>query len=228
MTDDDDPTDVPDAADALDAAEAADLDAREHTRDAPVVPLPGTGEPARLLGGDRNSTKARVYLVRRGDREFVVKSSEGCGWFARWLLRRESKAISRMPRLRCLPVVLETKPDRVVTEWVGGRDLFDFRRRGLTEPRCAALEEAIAELHAAGFAHGDLGRHDIVFRDDGTVALLDFATAIGPGCPPLLWRILLPLWKRTDRARVARITSRYRKVREDRREMRRLAQSDRH
>ena len=200
---------------------APDLDARAHTRDAPTVALPATGEPARLLGGDRNSTKARVYLVRRGDLEVVVKTSDGCGWLARWLIARESRALSMLPPLPCLPTVLETTPTTVVTEWVGGRDLFDFRKRGLSEARCVALETAIAQLHAAGFAHGDLGRHDIVFRDDGSVVLLDFATAVGRGCPSILWRLLLPIWKATDRGRVARIAARGRRVRDERRGKRR-------
>ena len=198
------------------------LAARAHTRDAATVELPGTGERARLLGGDRNATKARVYLVERDGREVVVKSSAGCGWFARWLLSREAAAMAQMPRLRCLPIILSTSATTVVTVWVEGRDLFDFRKRGLSEARCAALTQAIEELHAAGFAHGDLGRHDIVFRDDATVALLDFATAIAPGCPPLLWRLLLPVWKATDRGRVARIVARGRRIREERR-ARRLA-----
>ena len=149
--------------------------------------------------------------VPRGTRGLAVavKTSAGRGLVARWLLRREARIFAALPRLDCVPRVLEARPDRVVTEWVDGTELFDLRREGFTAAQAAALERAVAELHAAGFAHGDLGRHDVIFRADGGVTFVDFATGIGPGCPPVLWRVLLPLWQRTDRGRVARLNRRY-------------------
>ena len=102
-----------------------------------------------------------------------------------------------------------------------GRDLFEYRKLGFTARRAKALEDAVAALHAAGFAHGDLGRHDVIFRPDGTAVLFDFATAVGPGTPPLLWRLLLPLWKTIDRRRVRRLVGRYTEIREKRRAARR-------
>lgn len=168
-------------------------------------------DPA-LVGGDRNATKAHVFREERDGRPVAVKTSAGRGFVARWLLRRESRIFAAMPRLDCVPRVLEARPDRVVTEWVDGTELFDLRFAGFTAAQASALERAVAELHAAGFAHGDLGRHDVIFRGDGGVSLIDFATGIGPGCPPVLWRLLLPLWRRTDRARVARLVRRYRKL----------------
>lgn len=182
-------------------------------------PAPGHDADVRageLVGGDRNATKARVYREERGGRRVAVKTSAGAGFVARWLLRRESRVFAALPPLGCVPRVLETRPDRVVTEWVDGTELFDLRLDGFTEAQVAALEAAIAELHAAGFAHGDLGRHDVIFRADGGVTFIDFATAVGPGCPRLVWRLLLPFWKRTDRNRVARLVERYRKVRRQR------------
>ena len=177
------------------------------------MPSPNApGVPPALVGGDRNATKAHVFREERDGRPVAVKTSAGRGFVARWLLRRESRLFAAMPPLDCVPRVLEARPDRVVTEWVDGTELFDLRLAGFTPEQAAALERAVAELHAAGFAHGDLGRHDVIFRADGGVSLIDFATGIGPGCPPLLWRILLPLWRRTDRGRVARLVARYRKL----------------
>ncbi|MCE9635917.1 MAG: phosphotransferase [Planctomycetes bacterium] len=179
---------------------------------------PNVGSPpaGRLVGGDRNATKARVYVEERDGRRVAVKTSVGAGFVARWLLRRESRIFAALPPLGCVPSVLETRPDRVVTAWVDGTELFDLRLDGFTEAQAAALEAAIAELHAAGFAHGDLGRHDVIFRPDGGVTFIDFATAVGPACPRLLWRVLLPFWKRTDRGRVARLVERYRKIHRER------------
>lgn len=166
----------------------------------------------RLVGGDRNATKARVFRETRDGRAVAVKTSEGAGLIARWLLRREAAVVGSMPRLDCVPRVVECGPSRVVTEWVDGTELFDLRYCGFTADQAAALERAAAELHAAGFAHGDLGRHDVIFRADGGVTFLDFATGVGPGCPPVVWRLLLPVWQRTDRRRVARLVGRYRAI----------------
>jgi hypothetical protein len=34
---------------------------------------------------------------------------------------------------------------------------------------------------------------------------------VGPGCPPLLWRLLLPVWKRRDKTRIGKMIRRYRR-----------------
>lgn len=167
---------------------------------------------SRLVGGDRNRTKARVYREVRDGRAVAVKTADGAGWAARWLLRREARLFARLPRLDCVPRVLEAGPARVVTEWVDGTEIYDLRLAGFSPEQAAALERAMEELHAAGFAHGDLGRHDVIFRADGGVTFVDFATGIGPGVPPVLWRLLLPLWRRTDRRRVATLVARYRAI----------------
>lgn len=175
-------------------------------------PAEGSLPTGPVVGGDRNATKARVHLEERDGRKVAVKSSAGAGFVARWLLRRESRIFAALPPLRCTPGVLEARPDRVVTEWVPGTELFDLRIDGFTEAQADALRAAVSELHAAGFAHGDLGRHDVIFRPDGGVTLVDFATGVGPGTPPLLWRALLPLVQAMDRRRVRRLVRRYREI----------------
>lgn len=166
-----------------------------------------SGDAPRASG--RNATKARVERFRSDGIECAAKRCGGAGWLARWLLRREARILAGMPPLRCVPRLVSARADEVVTEWVDGAHLFDLRWSGLSPAQRDALRAAVAELHGAGFAHGDIGRHDVVFRADGTVALLDFATAVGRGTPPLLWRILLPLWRAIDRRRVERLCRRY-------------------
>jgi len=183
---------------------------------------PSQAGPAARWSG-RNATKASVSVVEEGGRKLAVKSAEGRGPLARWLLRRETAIFRALPALPCVPRVVEATPARLVTEWVEGRDLFEYRKRGFSARRSRALEDAVAALHAAGFAHGDLGRHDVIFRGDGSAVLVDFATAVGPGTPPVLWRALLPLWQWIDRRRVRRLVTRYGRIRELRRESRRAA-----
>lgn len=162
-----------------------------------------------------------MRVVEEAGRRLAVKSAEGRGLLARWLLRREAAIFGSLPPSAPVPRVVEASPTRIVTEWVEGRDLFEYRKRGFTARRARALEDAVASLHAAGFAHGDLGRHDVVFRPDGTAVLFDFATAVGPGTPPVLWRALLPVWRWIDRRRVRRLVRRYTGIRDRRRAERR-------
>jgi predicted Ser/Thr protein kinase len=196
---------------------------------ATASPDPREGEPrdpgARWSG--RNATKATVRVVEEGGRRLAVKSAEGRGLLARWLLAREAAIFRGLPPSPHVPRVVEASAARIVTEWVEGRDLFEYRKRGFTARRARALEDAVGALHAAGFAHGDLGRHDVVFRPDGTAVLFDFATGIGPGAPPVLWRVLLPLWRWIDRRRVRRLVRRYVAIRAKRCEARRASLSRR-
>lgn len=179
----------------------------------PPHPAPPDGAP---VGGGRNATKSRVYRGPCGGVDCAIKRCEGGGWIARWLFRREREMRRTMPALRCVPRFVEAGRDSFSAEWADGKHLFDHRWSGLSPAQIDAFRAAVAELHAAGYAHGDFGRHDVIFRTDGTVALLDFATAVGPGAPPLLWRILLPLWKRMDVRRMERLCRRYRRMFEKR------------
>lgn len=170
-----------------------------------------------MAWSDRNRSKAAVRRFEEGGRVLVEKSALGRGPLARWLLRREAAIFARLPELPCVPRTVEATSERIVTEFVEGNDLFEYRKRGFTARRARALEEAVAALHAAGFAHGDIGRHDVIFRRDGTAVLIDFATGIGPGVPPVIWRALLPAWQWVDRRRVRRLVRRYTEIRAQRR-----------
>ena len=90
-------------------------------------PNGGAPSPGRLVGGDRNSTKARVYVEERDGRRVAVKTSVGAGFVARWLLRRESRIFASLPLLGCVPRVLETRPD-------GGSWARTFSARAVAAP----------------------------------------------------------------------------------------------
>jgi RIO-like serine/threonine protein kinase len=173
------------------------------------------------IGPARNASKADVYLVRDEGRALVVKTIGGRSALARalvagMLLRREGRVLAKLRGTPGVPDLIEATDTSLVIEWRPGRTLYELRRTGISEETAARIAEVVAAVHARGFAHGDIGRRDVLVAEDGGVALLDFATAIGPGMPPLLWRVLLPLWRRRDAASLRKLVARYRRSRERR------------
>jgi predicted Ser/Thr protein kinase len=168
------------------------------------------------LSEPRNATKATVRLVPRDGTQAVEKSIGHLSWAARTfvagpLLRREARALAALAGLPGVPRLLASTPTSLVMERMPGDTLFARRKKGMSPETAADLERLLAALHARGFAHGDIGRRDVLVAADGTVRLVDFATAVGPGLPPFLWRLLLPLWRRRDRSRSGKLIRRYRR-----------------
>ena len=173
------------------------------------------------IGHGRNLTKADVYLVRDGDRAFVVKTVAGRPALARLLLagvllRREGRILAKLRGTPGVPELIEATATSLVIEWRPGRTLFDLRWAGISEQTAERITDVVAGIHARGFAHGDIGRRDVLVARGGPVTLLDFATAVGPGTPPVFWRVLLPIWRRRDAASLGKLVSRYRQARENR------------
>ena len=72
------------------------------------------------------------------------------------------------------------------------------------------LNALVAEMHAHGWAHGDLRRKNILMDTDDTPYLIDFATAWHAGSRAgLTRRWLFRHWVRVDRANIARIKESY-------------------
>jgi RIO-like serine/threonine protein kinase len=169
------------------------------------------------IGPARNLTKAEVFLVRDEGRPIVVKSVEGRPALSRlflagFLLRREGRALAQLRGIEGVPHLIEATGTALVVEWRPGRTLYDLRKYGIPEETGTRIRAVLAAVHARGWAHGDIGIRDILVDADGSVTLVDFATAVGPGSPPLLWRLLLPICRRRDLARAEKLVSRYREA----------------
>jgi predicted Ser/Thr protein kinase len=167
------------------------------------------------LGEPRNATKAEVWLVEDGGRTLVVKTVAGRPDGARrriaaFLLRREGRVLAKLRGTPGVPQLVEATDDALVVEHLPGQTLHQRRERGIDEATGRRLAALVASLHALGVAHGDIGRHDVLVDEDGEVALVDFATAVCAGFPPLFGGLLLPFWKRRDDVRTAKLVRRYR------------------
>jgi aminoglycoside phosphotransferase (APT) family kinase protein len=61
------------------------------------------------------------------------------------------------------------------------RDLVDAGAFAEAQRRLAAVEHAIAKLHAKSIAHGDLNAYNVIASDDGRTILIDPVGHPGPG-----------------------------------------------
>ncbi len=185
----------------------------------PTAETPDAGS-ARVLGAPRNATKASVSFVPDAGAGHVRKEMPPggglLGALGRVLLAREARMLARLQHLDCVPRLRGSGARFLETEYVAGETVSARRARGVTADEAARIDAALARLHAAGFAHGDVGRRDVLLADDGRVVFFDLATAIGPGAPPLVWRLLLPLARRHDRRRVATFVGRAQRRADDR------------
>jgi len=171
------------------------------------------------LGRVRNLTKASVRRVTGSRGTTVVKSVAARPWYCRFLfggflVRREGAILARLQPLSCVPRLLERSAHTIVMEHVVGTRLGDHGLTGIDARSLQEIESAFAELHSHGFAHGDFGPSDVILRRGGGVTLLDFATAAGPGSPPLLSWLVVPLARWNDHRRMRRLMRRYRRNRE--------------
>lgn len=168
------------------------------------------------IGEARNLSKAEVFLVKDGERPLVVKTlarrpAISRGLLGGFLLRREGRMLARLEGTPGVPRLVGATARTLVVEWAPGKTLFELRKRGISPETAERIEGVVRGVHERGFAHGDIGRRDVLVDRDGTVSLIDFATAVGPGCPPLVWRLLLPLWRHRDRVRIGKMIRRYRR-----------------
>jgi hypothetical protein len=195
----------------------ADSDSRTGT--APLSALEpiraGLARPWRRLPG-RNFTKADVLLYRLdgievavkdyGPRPLVVRHT-----LARLLLGREIHAYRAAEGLPGLPRYLgRLGPFRLALERVDGEPLADLRATPRDDALFDRLAGLIDALHARGIALGDLHHRDVLVGADGSVRIVDLATAwiAGEGAG----RVRRAVFRRLaelDRVAVARMRARW-------------------
>ncbi|MFE9773522.1 class III lanthionine synthetase LanKC [Streptomyces sp. NPDC005931] len=166
-----------------------------------------TGLPYTIESALHFSNGGGVYLARdtRTGRRVVLKearpyaglAADGADAVTR--LHRERRALERLSGLDCTPEVLDHltvgEHHFLVLEYIDGKPLNTFfaRRHPLIEADPgeerlaeyttwaldihARVEQAVADVHARGVVFNDLHLFNIMVREDGSVALLDFEGA---------------------------------------------------
>jgi hypothetical protein len=145
------------------------------------------------IGRGRRHRVVRARLDGRGDEVALkcplVPAAE------RNPLVVESKILARVVHphvVRLVDVVRLDHDDRplaLALELARGGSLLDASSArqlpaGMIGPIALALSDALAEVHAAGFAHGDIKPANLLFRDDGAPVLADFDNASPLGTAP--------------------------------------------
>ncbi|UCF68820.1 MAG: hypothetical protein JSV80_05905 [Acidobacteriota bacterium] len=149
--------------------------------------------------------KADVWVARTADgRTGVVKSFARKPWpirLAGWLqISREQRFLERLRSTRLAPRIL-ARPSRttLVMEHLGGQPLIECTDPSTSRRMVGELTRALEKIHHMGIVHLDLrGRENAQVRDDGTLVIIDWASALY--LPPGSWRhrLLFALLKSVD------------------------------
>ncbi len=187
-----------------------------------VLPRPGLdpralrdASPLRRIPG-RNLSKADVVVYRvhgadvavkdYGSRPFVVRNSIG-----RFFIRRESAAYRAAAGVAGLPPFLgRVGPFALATAWIDASPLSSFSGRTIDPKVFDRLSAILETMHQRGIALSDLHHRDVLVGGDGTVHLVDLATAwIADGFPAPLRRAVFRTLRDMDRVALARMRARF-------------------
>lgn len=103
------------------------------------------------------------------------------GWLARWLCRREARALRQLDGLPGTPRLLRADAAGLSREWIDGQPMQSAQPRDAGYFRAA--RRLVAALHRRGVAHNDLAKEpNWLVTPSGRPALVDFQLAlVSPG-----------------------------------------------
>ncbi len=188
-----------------------------------ITPAAATFRPERLAGlapalrlAGRNRTKADILLYRGPDFQVAVKDYRSRPFLVRQtlgrlLIRREARAYEAARGLTGLPAFLgRVGPFALACQWIEARPLATMTTLPAADDVFERLEEIVASLHARGIAHGDLHHRDVLVSENGSVFLVDLATAVVLGeRPGFLRRALFERLRDADLVALARLRARW-------------------
>ena len=110
-------------------------------------------------------------------------------WLARWLLRREARALAALGGIDGIPRLLDQQHDRLEREYIEGKPMHEVRPRAPGYFRQCARQ--LRRMHRAGVAHNDLAKEpNLLVRSDGSPAFVDFQLATHTVRRGWLFRVL--------------------------------------
>ena len=110
----------------------------------------------------------------------IVRNTASARWWVRWLarylLRREAKALAALDGIDGVPRLLHVNRDKLVRSYISGKPMHRARPDDIAWFNAAA--RLLRRLHCAGVSHNDLAKEpNLLVRDDGTPAIIDFQLA---------------------------------------------------
>lgn len=145
----------------------------------------------RFLEKLASSSHSAVYLAEKetDGRRVILKVlrqvpdlSEGIGAFDRFLQEYEMIADLDHPNIvRIFDLGVSDDHAHIAMEYLSGGDLKQRIQAGVSEADALAytrqIASALAKVHAVGILHRDLKPGNIMLREDGSLALIDFGLA---------------------------------------------------
>jgi hypothetical protein len=188
------------------------------TTDAPSPIRPADLDPCHVVRrmAGRNRTKADLVLYRSPAGEFAVKDYAPRPWavrntLGRWLVRRECVAYAAVAGLPGLPRFLGRQgPFALAIEWIPAPTLSESTAGTVDPARFDRLRDIVDSLHRRGVALADLNYRDVLLAGDGSVFVVDLATAWVLGDRPgPIRRRLFEHFREADRFALARLRARF-------------------
>ncbi len=123
----------------------------------------------------------RIALMRGGHGDFVRRDLRAAPWWlrlpARWLARREARALHLLQGQRDVPQLLRWDGRVLDRSYMAGAAMYQRPPRG-DVAYFRAARRLLREVHAHGIAHNDLAKEaNWLVLDDGRPALIDFQLA---------------------------------------------------
>ncbi len=161
--------------------------------DLSLPPMKTLLSTAELVRGSTSCATGAVYLWRRGEERYLVKTFWTNGWFSRAFFGHRGIANEwrilcalRKAGFSCAPLPYARIGDHtIVMEFIDGKkleSLHHYASRGETPPSpevYRTLKEALAQLHQGGFVHGDFRRANVMVASAGDkVRIIDWATGM--------------------------------------------------
>ena len=172
-------------------------------------------EPVCRIDG-RNWTKADVEFYENDDFKIAVKTYGPRNVVARntlgrWLIRREAAAFQAVAGIEAVPDFIgRIGPFAIATRWVDAVPLKAHTGGRLDDEIFDRLAVIVAQFHERGVALADLHHRDVLLSDDGSLYVLDLATAWVTGDRPgPLSRYLFERFCESDRVNLARMRARF-------------------
>jgi len=172
-------------------------------------------EPVHRIPG-RNWSKADVEFYETEDLKVAVKTYElrnalARNTLGRWLIRREAAAFRAVSGVSGVPAFLgRLGAFAIATEWVDAVPLKARKGDRLDDEIFDRLSGIVSEFHERGVALADLHHRDVLVGEDGSLYVLDLATAwIAGDRPGFLRRYLFDRFRESDMVNLARMRARF-------------------
>lgn len=123
-----------------------------------------------------------VWLLKSGARAEILRDTRPARWWlkwlARWLLRREAAGLRALSDVDGVPRLLQCDSAQLTRSFLAGRPMHHAKPS--TPDYFRDAMRLLRRLHRAGVVHNDLAKEpNLLVRDDGTAAFIDFQLA---GC----------------------------------------------